>query len=354
MKKLTVCAFLAVFLLSAASAYNPPVNGENIFELSSPKYLTGASSVCGGALFSAGPDALVVNPALTAGEQRVVLNLADTFLWSKNDANSSKTGNALQLGLLVPTKLYIYSAYMNLTTVPFLEMNVGNSFNAKVGLAKEITDKLDVGLSIDGGAMWNPGADWSLGANLGFVYYWGYLSFMKDFRFGASVLNLGKNYNPLNQVGVKAASSTSAFPSIATLKLGCAASLFKNDVLNAAYSFDFTIPAFQNLIVDLGLQVSLKDMLVLSFAEKINLVEATQGAANYVPSVGLSFKFSFDVKDVEYLEKNDWSESEMRVSAAYKNMYKTVNAASAGVDLILGMQDTSAPVFDETIFEIEE
>lgn len=353
MKKLTVCALLAACVFSAASAYNPPVNGENIFELSSPKYLTGASSVCGGALFSAGPDSLVVNPALTAGEQRVVLNLADTFLWSKNDSNASKTGNAFQLGLLVPTKLYIYSAYLNLTTVPFYEMNLGNSFNAKLGLSKEITDKLDVGISIDGGALWKQNADWSLGANLGFVYYWGYLSFMKDFRFGASVMNLGKNYNNSGLIGVKG-DVAEAFPSIATLKLGCAASLFKNDTINAAYSFDFTVPAFQNMIVDLGLQVSLKDMLVLSVAEKINLVESIQKSANYIPSVGLSFKFSFDVKDVEYLEKNDWSESEMRISGAYKNMYNTVNAASAGVDLILGMQDTSAPVFDETIFEIEE
>ncbi len=358
MKKLTVCALLAAFFVSAISAYNPPVNGDNYMELACPKFLTGASSVTGGALFSAGPDSLVVNPALTAGEQRVILNLADTFMWSSNELNTQKTGNALQAGILIPTKLYIYSAYVNLTTVPFVEMNVGNSFNVKAAVGKEITDKLDVGVGLSGGACWGAGGDWSIGANLGFVYYWGNLSFMQNFRYGASILNLGKNYHPA-LVGVKTDENgaflpASAYPSLATLKLGCAASLYKNDILDLAYSFDFTIPAFQNLIVDLGLQFALKDMLVISVAEKINLVETINGAKNFIPAIGLAFKFSFDVKNNEYLERNDWSESEMNVAAAYRKMYQTINAASAGVDLYLGMKDTSAPVFDETIFEVEE
>lgn len=353
MKKLTMCALLAAFVCSFASAYNPPVGGENLFEYASPKNLTGASSVAGGAIFSVGPDSINVNPALTAGEQRVVLNLADTFMWSTNDANNATKGNAFQTGILIPSKLYIFSGYINLTTVPFFEMPIGNSFNLKAGLSKEITDKLDVGLSLSGGINWGAGTDWSLCGNLGFVYNWGNLAFMKNFRYGASVMNLGKNYNKVNLYGVKG-TALQTYPAIGTLKVGCAASLFQNDTIDLGYSFDFTIPAFQNLIIDAGVQFAIKDMLTLSVAEKINVIECKYDAKNFIPSVGLAFKFSFDVKDVEYLEKNDWSESEMKVSAAYKNMYKTVNAASAGVDIILGMKDTAAPTFDETLFEVEE
>ena len=52
----------------------------------------------------------------------------------------------------------------------------------------------------------------------------------------------------------------------------------------------------------------------------------------------------------EYLESHSWSQSEMTVSAGYKNLYKTVHAVSAGVDLDLGMADKEAPkivVWDE-------
>lgn len=353
MKKITLCTLLAFFICSFASAYNPPVSGDNYCELASPKGLTGASSVVGGAIFSAGPDSVSINPAIAAGEQRVMISLADSFMWSTNTLNKQSTGNALQAGLLIPSKLYIFSGLVNLTTVPFNEMPLGNSLNIKAGLSKEISEKLDVGLSLSGGAHWFNGNDWSLCGNLGFVYNYGDLAFMKNFRYGASLLNLGKNYKLPEVYGAKQVPSAT-FPTIATLKLGCAASLFKNDTAHIAYSFDLTIPAFQNLIIDAGLQFALKDMLVLSVAEKINLVESINGAKNYIPSVGLAFKFSFDVNNVEYLQKKDWSQSEMNVSAAYKKLYESVNIASAGVDVILGMQDTSAPVFDETLFEVEE
>ena len=44
------------------------------------------------------------------------------------------------------------------------------------------------------------------------------------------------------------------------------------------------------------------------------------------------------------MKKNDWNESEMRLSAAYKNVYETVNAISADVDITLGLKDETPPV----------
>ena len=53
--------------------------------------------------------------------------------------------------------------------------------------------------------------------------------------------------------------------------------------------------------------------------------------------------FTFNVKNNQYLESNGWSQSEMTVSAGYKNLYKTVHAISAGADLDLGMADNDPP-----------
>lgn len=344
MKKIAVAVLISTLLLTAANAYNPPVGAEDMCLLSSPTSLSGGTTVTGGALFSVGAESIVVNPALTADEQRVNLNLGCTLLLSGNDMDENSIGSAFQTSILIPMKMYVFSGYVNGTFAPFTqEMYLGDSFNAKAGLSKEITEKLNVGASISGGYTWKYGSDWALGANLGFVFKYGDLGFMKNFRYGASVLNLGKNYSDVGRLPIQEDAKITAYPSLATLKLGAAGSFFKNDTVEIGGALDFTIPAFQNLIVDLNLQASIKDMLVVSLGEKINIVEAAKNHGSFIPSIGLIFKFSFDVKNNEYLASKDWSQSEMTVSASYRNLYQDIHAISAGVDIDLGMKDTAAP-----------
>ena len=343
MKKFLSAAAVFVLILSAASAYNPPVYGDNLFELSSPRQLANGSSVVGGGLFYASPESIAVNPALTAKEQRIDLNIANTSLFSSDETNDSRYGNALQFGLLIPFKRFVFSGYGNLTTVTFNEMNLGDSLNVKFGLAKEITDKLTVGLNLNSGWFWGAGSDWGLSANLGFVYTYGNLGFLNDFRYGASLLNLGKNYGTTTLEGINGG-TVSAFPTIATLKLGTAGTLVQNDIIKLGFSFDLTAPAFMNLITDMGLQFAVKDMLFISVSEKLNIAELAAGVKNIMPSVGLTFRFTFDVKNNDYLQKNGWSQSEMSANVAWRQFNSTVNAASYGIDVNLGLKDETPPV----------
>ena len=344
MKKFFSAAAVLVFVLSAVNAYNPPVYGDNLYELSSPRQLANGSSVVGGGLFYASPESIAVNPALTAKEQRIDLNLANTSLFSSNETNDSRYGNAFQAGLLIPFKRFVFSGYGNLTTVTFNEMNLGNSFNMKFGLAKEITDRLTVGANLNSGIFWWKSAtDWDLSANLGFVYTYGNLGFLKDFRYGVSILNLGKNFGNTTLPGIEGGEASS-LPSIATLKLGTAGTLVQNDIIKLGFSFDFTVPAFQNLITDMGLQFAVKDMLFISVSEKFNIRELANGVKNIMPSVGLTFRFTFDVKNNDYLQKNGWSQSEMSANVAWRQFNETVNAASYGVDVNLGLKDVNPPV----------
>ena len=343
MKKFFNAAALFMLVVTAASAYNPTVYGDNVFELSSPRQLTNGSSAVGGGLFYASPESMVANPALPAKEQRIDLNLSYTGMVSSNTENSKRYGNAFQFGILIPFKRFVFSGYGNGTMVPFNEMNLGDSFNFKFGLAKEITDKLVVGTNLNSGIFWGAGTDWALSANLGFVYTFGNLSFMKDFRYGVSVLNLGKNYSQISLQGIKQGAASS-LPAIATIKAGAAGTLVQNDIIKLGASLDLTIPAFQNLITDLGLQFAVKDMLFISVSEKLNIAELAHGVKNVMPSVGLNFRFTFDVKDNDYLNKNGWSQSEMSASVAWRQFNKTVNAVSAGVDVNLGLKDETPPV----------
>ena len=344
MKKFFSAAALFMLVVTAASAYNPPVYGDNLLELSSPRQLANGSSAVGGGLFYASPESMLANPALPAKEQRIDLNAAYTGLFSSNEENGKKKyGNAFQFGMLIPFKRFVFSGYGNGTMVPFKEMDLGDSFNFKFGLAKEITDKLVVGTNLNSGIFWGAGTDWALSANLGFVYTFGNLGFMKDFRYGVSVLNLGKNFGQQSLPGIKDG-AVSSLPTIATVKAGAAGTLVQNDIIKLGASLDFTIPAFMNLITDLGLQFAVKDMLFISVSEKLNIAELAHGVKNVMPSVGLTFRFTFDVKNNDYMNKNGWSQSEMSASVAWRQFNETVNAVSAGVDVNLGLKDETPPV----------
>ena len=350
MKKILLTLVAAGLCLSAAYSYNPPAGGEDLNLIASPSNLSGANSVSGGALFDAGSTSIIVNPALTAGEQRVNLNAGYTFLYSTEKTNEKQVGSSFQTGILIPFKLYVFSGYVNGTFAPYQEMHLGDSLNFKAGLSKEITEKLYVGLGAGGGYAWSWGHDWSIYADMGMLYKLGNLGPFSDFRIGASVLNLGKMYNDVNRVGVDNTAKNTPYPTVATLKAGAAGTILSTDVAKIGLGLDLSVPCFQNLIADMNAQVEIKDAFIISVGEKVNLVEIINKKYSFIPSVAFLFKFSFDVKNNEYLESHSWSQSEMTVSAGYKNLYKTVHAVSAGVDLDLGMADKEAPkivVWDE-------
>ena len=344
MKKILLTLLAAGLCLSAAYSYNPPAGGEDLTLISSPSNLSGANSVSGGALFDAGSTSIIVNPALTSGEQRVNLNAGYTFLYSTEKRNESQLGGSFQGGILIPFKLYVFSGLVNGTFAPYeYDMHLGKSFNLKAGLSKEITEKLSVGLGAGGGYAWSYGHDWSLYADVGALYKWGNLGPFTDFRIGGSVLNLGKMYTSVTRVGIDETAENTPYPTLATLKAGAAGTILSTDVAKIGLGLDFTIPCFQNLIMDMNAQVQFKDAFIISIGEKFNLAEMINKKYSLIPSVAFLFKFSFDVKNNEYLESHSWSQSEMTVSAGYKNLYKTVHAISAGVDIDLGMADTEAP-----------
>ena len=58
MKRISIIAATLLFCITAANAYNPPVNGDGLFELSSARMLSTASSVTGGGLFNGNPSSV--------------------------------------------------------------------------------------------------------------------------------------------------------------------------------------------------------------------------------------------------------------------------------------------------------
>ncbi|MFA6856162.1 MAG: hypothetical protein WCR31_03040 [Treponema sp.] len=342
MVKKIIAGAVSVFVPAVLFAYNPPVSGESLDRLTSPAQLTSASSSAGGGLFSAGPDSIVFNPALIAYEQRITLDLGYTALFSSDNPDNAY-GAAFGTGILVPWKWFVGSGIIKGDFLPFDEMNAGNTLGTNIGIAKEVSEHLSVGAGINSGVFWGAGSDWSLGADIGVLYRLPQLGFMKDFRIGVSMLNLGKNYGNTTLPGISSDDDTGSFPQIATLRTGAAAVLFSSNNFKGGASLDFAVPGFQNLIIDTGLQLSFNDMLYLRASEEVNIRESIAGHADYMPSVSLGYRFTFSAKNNKYLEKNGWSQSEMTTSAAWQQLYQTVNACSLGVRMNLGMQDTDPP-----------
>ena len=339
MKKIITGA-LALFLAAGLSAYNPPAGGQSMYVLSSPLQLTSASSAAGGAIFYPGPYSAAFNPAIPALEQRITLDAGFSVL-AANNFNS-----ALQTGILIPTKRFVASGMLQGVFLNSDKIDLDNSINLKMGLSKEIAARISVGFNVTGGVIWGSDSDWLLNGDIGALYRRESLGFMKDFRVGVSVLNLGKTFTDKKLIGIKDKDkdilvnkhSVDSFPNFATVRAGAAALFVDNGIIKLGPSLDITTTAFQNVIFDVS--------------ESIDLSEAIAGYSNFMPAIGLGVKFDFKTKNNEYLKKHSWDASEMLVAAAWQQRYDSIQAVSAGAVIKLGQRDTDPPVI--TIWDGEE
>lgn len=357
------------FTLMGASlfAYNPPAGGQNVLRLTSPWLITGANSAAGGALFGITPASIINNPALTAWEQRNTLDLGATFFINSNTDNpfegmthenesfeGNKIGEAFQAALLIPSRWCVSTFLFQGVWTKAFDMPIGDSVNATAGFSKDITDQVSVGMTANFGYLYGDTvkADWTASAAFGAYYNHGDISFMKNVRFGASLSNLGKMYSK-EALGIKSAKAirdnepeniedASMWPGIATLRTGVAATMLETDIMNLGLSLDFAFPAFQNFVTDLGLQLQFWDMIKVYSSWEFDVREFANDSKNLLPSIGVSFRFRF-TQNGAYMSKHGWEESDMTVSGAWKQMYKNVNAVSAGAILNLGLTDTKAP-----------
>lgn len=340
LKKIIASAVLCAG--AALYAYNPPAGGQNLLRISSPELLSEGASAAGGALYSVSPDSVVNNPALTAFEQRAVLNLSGTMLFDSKDESDKSVGGAFEGGILLPSRWCVSSFLVQGVFVPFYDMHLGNSFNFTANVAKDVTDKLSVGVSAELGIFYGHNSDWRGGVNLGAFYDFGEAGFFKDIRFGAVLLNIGKQLGNTTVLGITG-SEASEWPGIATPKIGAAATFFEQNNFKAGASLDFSFPSFQNFVCDAGLQLLFADVIKVSSSWEYDAREFSEGSKNILPSVGVSFQFKFNSKNGSLLAKKGWEQSEMTVSGAWKQLYKNVNAVSAGAKINLGLKDTQAP-----------
>lgn len=372
MKKILGAAFAALLLGSNLFAYNPPAGGQNVLRLTEPQLITGAHSAAGGGLFGVTPASIVNNPALTAWEQRITLDVAGTLFINSNTEdpyNGHSLGEGFQGALLIPSRWCVSTLLFQGVWTQAFDMPIGDSINFTGGLAKDITDQVSVGMNLNFGLLYGDAvdSDWTASAAFGAYYNFGDLAFMQNVRFGAAISNIGKVYDKSEKtVGIKTAKNirdwadsssasgseskggpsveeATAWPGLCTIRTGVAATMLRTDIMDLGLSLDLSYPFFQNLVADVGLQLQFWDSIKVSSSWEFDAQEFANDAKNLMPSIGVSFKFIFNSAQGSYMANKGWDQSDMTVSGAWKQMYKNVNAVSAGAVLNLGLADTKAP-----------
>lgn len=354
MKKLILTLTAGLLALTSAFAYNPPVQGENLFFLSHPELLTGGNSAAGGGIQSVIPASGTINPALIGLEERVSLDLGYTgmfnskprdgrtgyeivgtnlYIYDNYGASKIAYSQAFGTGIIIPTDWANFGGEMEFILDEKC-MGLGNSFHLKSFASKEIVQNLFVGVGLGFGFAWDP-SDWMLTADVGAIYNLGDVAFLKNFRVAASTTNLGKVMNKHHD--------WDNYPGFMGIKAGAAAELVQSEKFVLGLSLDVTTPLFVNLIIDSGIQARICDFVQINSSWQFNMYEACHGRNSWIPTLGVVFKFNIGMGSSDFVKKHDWTKSELCPSAAWKNVDYDINMFSLGAAMRLGQLDNSGP-----------
>lgn len=344
MKKVAVVLATLLGAVSRLFAYNPPVGGESIFRIGNPDLLAGAGTASGGPVFTVVPASIAFNPALTAFEQRVVLNVTYVGMLDLKSDEGDKYGQAFQLGLIIPTKWFVFTGFTQGSFSKIYRSYWTNSMNFKFGISKDVTEKLSLGANIYSGFYFGENkSDFTIGLDLGVLYRFDDIAFMKSPRLGISFLNLGK---PLGSdfhdvIGANDTTDDVSFPGIITPHGSFAFTFLKMRNLEAGFSFGLTFPFFQNMLVDTAVALCYKNMVQFSITWDANVYELAYDKKANIPAVGLGIRFAINSRRIS--KNADWEQSELRPSFTWQNRNNGINIFSTGMNLALGLADTTPP-----------
>lgn len=343
MNKKLLSVLLLLLSCGLLCAYNPPAGGELLYQLQTPQTLSNGASAAGGALLYTTAEHTAINPALVAGEQRIVVNAGFTGLIGS--ADDSGFGSTMHLGAVIPTKYGVFTGAVQGMFTDFGTLALGKNGTLRGGFAKDISDSFHVGASV----ATTFGKKFGAFADLGVLWNKGRINklpWLKDVRIGFALTELGLPYKNPDATGINAEKAVSGFPGWVTPRAGIAGTLLSAEKLKIGASADIATPSFQNVLVDLGMQFLLFDSIRVKTGWEFNLRECIAGTAVYYPDVSVSVKIAFRSKDDSFLTEHGWQQSELVPSVGYRYLEGGVQAASAEFAAHLGLKDTDAPLIE--------
>jgi flagellar hook assembly protein FlgD/flagellar motor protein MotB len=333
-----VALLLGIFCLLPSFAYDPPKGAFFLRSIYSPWGLDHTPTVTG----PSAPWAALLNPSVNAAEQMVEIEGAYTGI-TDFGAAAQGWGSAISLAFSLPAPYGVWGGAATFLHAPgtMSSMPLGTFGSVRVSFAKDVFPDLYVGSAMDITLGGNGSFGWGIGLDLGATYLAGDLGFLKDTRFGISLLDIGKGYatSPLTGMFGSAASS---YPSAFTLGMGMRGYLVRSFNWNLDLGLDLWSPSFQDLDADISIGLGFRDFATLRLGWSIGLRDVIQGTGrSYLPSLGLSGVIPLG-KGLS-LGRVSHKDASLGIGTAAAPLYDSLYAIGAGFNVSFGLEDKTPP-----------
>ena len=269
--------FLILTVFTVLTSIAAAEGSETIDLLKSPDILASGGSYTS----TISPMADIMNPAASALQQRLSLNVNFAALFADNNL-PGYNGTAFNIGSAFPLRSGVITAsgYMLGTSV-VSELNAGVQGGLSAGFAKELYPGLLTGISLNSAF----GESWALTADLGFIKEQGDIGIMQNFKWGAV----------LGEMGYSGFTTTDA-PSVFTPSGGISFDLLNTENIVFAVNSDISFPTFSNIRLNVGGNFSLFDFAGIQFSSTADLkeligVNGVSDTSALIPAFGIYFNF---------------------------------------------------------------
>lgn len=329
----TLFAFV-LFLLSAVlpvQAYDPVPGAELLDRFRSPLFLaSGPNTASMQAVSGDG-----VNPAASALKQRIHLDASYAAIVGETKFD----GHAAHLGVAIPTPAGVITASGQYAGVEYDDFDVGQRGSLNLGFSKELYPWLLAGAGLGGQMAVQDGTTaFAGGLNVGVIHLLGPRAFLDDLRWGFSLTQLGWGVSPV--------SGSSITPAPFTPHADIHGTLLAGDAVRWDLHTGVSLPTFQNVVYRVGTELTFLNRFSINAGWQVNLrehMESDRSTGSLLPSVGLTARFETGGSNGSDQERVP-RQSEIQTHAAWAPLYSDIWAASAGVNIALGVVDRNPPV----------
>ncbi|MCL2706078.1 MAG: gliding motility-associated C-terminal domain-containing protein, partial [Spirochaetaceae bacterium] len=340
--KIALILILFTLFTSFAEAENFK-GGYLFYDLLSPSLSSSAASFVN----IDSPLAAMNNPASTGFLQRTTFEAAYTAVngYDKHDG----WGNIAALGISYPGKAGVLNTSLFLVNSNFDFYDSAFLTGLNISAAKDIYENLSIGIGLNLGYGKEGDTDWMLSADIGFIHYPNEFLSDKHFRWGAVFKNMGKGFSPDRNYSL---------PPLFTPGIGAGINVFKYSKIAGDLTADIYLPAFDNIIMNIGKSITFANSLKLNLAARADfdaLADNEIKLSSFSPTIGLSYGFKTDLGslNIKSLKERDWNKTDFIVDAAFTQVAQNIQGYGVGVRIPLGSEDNAGPVINITYNEIQ-
>ncbi len=328
--------FASVFLLQS---YEPPNAGEDTYRLFSPQLLSRGSSTA----LDGGTAVDRLNPSVSGGKQRNTFDIAYSAITGFSGlyaGDRGLLGHGLHAGISLPSTVGVLTGSISFLTAYGETVDLGTSFAADFSFSKDIFQDfyfgIGAGLTFGSKDFFDAGA----GLNIGILHLPGQLGLFKNFRWGISLINIGKAFDPLT--------TESGYPSSFTPLLGASFDIIDEKDVSWGFNTDLMFPGFQNMQLTVGTEMRLWDTLSVrgGWTADLRDLRGLDGSSrSLMPSFGISLSVNTNFeKNESLISREGWNRSTMDTGISASPLFADIWAFGFGLKLSLGMPDTNPPL----------